>query len=238
VRRALIAVLVAACGKSSPPAAGGSGSAPPGGPPKVPDVVPVPNAGKDDHCELHVHGDVTIDAVVDHAHGEAASRRSRAGAATDYWMTEDELRVGLAAMAGMAAGGNQSYQANATAADEGMKKDPRMFLLTLECGNEVARLQLTPVGGSHYADVPYGPKKYVIASGDGQPGQFVAGLGAAVDGGRQVFTPSAAGELDVTRFDGKGIAGTFRFPAISNIGRAVTVEGSFAYACMGTQACQ
>jgi hypothetical protein len=242
VRRLCVLALIAACGKSpapsgGAPASGASGSAS-GSADRLPDVTAPPGEG-DDRCEIHVRGDATLDAAIGHPHAQPSSRHARVGAATDYWMTEDELRMGLTAMAGMNAGGNQSYAANTAAAEAAMKKDPRMFLLTLECGNEQARIGLAPTPDSHYADVPYGPKKYRIAATMPQAGDFVVQFVMAQDGRRQAFVAGDGGALDIAKFDKTGIAGTFHFTAKSAGGdRSITVDGSFEYGCMGGHACE
>jgi hypothetical protein len=242
VRRLAVLALIAACGKSQPttsgaPAAGASGSAS-GSLSAMPDVT-APPGDDDDRCEIHVRGDTTLDATIGHPHAQPSSRHARVGAATDYWMTDDELRMGLTALAGMNAGGNQSYEANTAAAEAAMKKDPRMFLLALECGNEQARIGLAPVEGSHYADVPYAPKKYRIASSSPQPGEFAATFVMVQAGQRQAFVAGDGGSLDIAKFDKTGIAGTFHFTAKSAGGdRSITVDGSFTYGCMGGHACE
>ena len=241
MRRLAVLVLIAACGKSSPPsgnapAAGAPGASGASGASAMPNIAP-PAAG-DDRCEIHVRGDYTGDAVIAHPHAQPSSRQSRISAATDYWMTDDQLRMGLAAMAGIGAGGKQSYEANAAAAEAAMKKDPRMFLLTLVCGNEQAQIQLEPAPGSHYADVPYGPKQYHLTMNGPKPGEFGARLVIKQQDQRLAFVPTD-GTLDITKFDKTGIAGTFHFTG-KNVGgdHTITADGSFDYACMGTQACQ
>jgi hypothetical protein len=249
VRSLLVVALIAACGKSSAPSGGAPASsapaAAPSGTPAIqglpsPEGAPPPRAsGGDDRCEIHVKGDATVDAIIGHPHGQDSTRHARVGAATDYWMTEEELRMGLAVMAGMNAGGSQSYEANTAAAEEAMKKDPRMFLLVLECGNEQARLQLAPAPGSRYADVPYAPKKYRIAATAPQPGDFAATFVLAQAGQRQAWAAADGGTVDITRFDKSGIAGTFHFTAKSAAGdHSITVDGSFDYGCMGGKACE
>jgi hypothetical protein len=154
-------------------------------------------------------------------------------------MTDDELRLGLTALAGMNAGGGQSYEANTAAAEAAMKKDPRMFLLAIECGNEQARLSLAPAPGSHYADVPYAPKKYRIAGDTPKAGDFIATFVVAQGGQRQAYAVGDGGTFDVTKFDKGGIKGTFHFTAKSVGGdRSITVDGSLDYGCMGGHACE
>ena len=250
MRSLLVVALIAACGKSSSPPGGAPASGTPAPAPGTPAPAPgpagagvpegaTPPASGDDRCEIHVRGDATVDAAIGHPHADPSTRHARVGAATDYWMTDDELRMGLAALAGMNAGGKESYEANAAAAEAAMKKDPRMFLLAIECGNEQARLGLAPVPGSHYADVPYAAKKYRIAGSAPQPGDFVATFVLAQAGQRQAYAAGDGGALDISKFDKTGITGTFHFTAKSVGGdRSITVDGSFTYGCMGGHACE
>ena len=53
-----------------------------------------------------------------------------------------------------------------------------------------------------------------------------------------VFAVSSPGEVALTKFDETGITGTFSFSASASDARAITVSGSFDFACTGRSVCQ
>lgn len=185
-------------------------------------------AGK---CTLSVTGDVTLN-------DEGIAKippNSVAMAATDYWMTDAEIRAGLETLAGLDR--KKSKQQAADEAEQGMKKDPRAMLLALNCGGELVHVTFGPGKDSKYADVPMKPGKYVIAS-DAKAGQFGAMINLEAPGNHPHFSISEPGTLELTKFDLTGIAGTFAFKAKSfDDNHAIEVHGSFDYPCVG-QACK
>ena len=107
-------------------------------------------------------------------------------------------------------------------------------------------ISLIPSGDSKYADIPFGPKKYKIAAPktDKAPGVFQTMV--TFEGVHGVWAVDGIGELDVTKFDKSGIAGTFNYNVIEEqFGtpkgppRKAKITGSFAFKCsLGTSVCQ
>ena len=149
-------------------------------------------------------------------------------------MTDDELRMALKTMAGVMS--KKSDDEIAAEVDADMKKDPRLLLLLVNCGTDDAHVNFGPTGGSRYADVPFGPKKYAIVGKDAKAGDFSVMFGfTGADGKRASFSVSEPGTLDIAKFDKSGIAGTFHFVAKNYKGdKTVTVDGKFDYLCRGT----
>ena len=186
-------------------------------------------------CEVTVTGD------------ESASFKTPGGlgaVATDYWFTEDEIRQSLR---WLVSGEGKSKEQVERELDEAMAKEPRVTLLGLGCA-DAKRPQADGISfvvgkGSRYADMPFAPKRYVIAAGSGtgdgvRTGQF--GVLMTVNG--TPYKPAEPGELNITKFDRSGIAGTFRFIAVEVVpkgaAKRITVEGTFDYGCVGGAVCK
>ena len=192
-----------------------------------------------DHCEVHLTGDVKADLVADHARGVHVAV-GKAMATTDYWLTDDDLRQALEMMAKVMTKAPDAARVKAKV-DEGMKKDPRLVLLLINCGTDDGLLTMGPGGKSHYADVPFAPKKYAIAptSAASKPGDMGVMLGLHHGKDHQSFLVSDPGTLDITKFDATGIAGTFHFAAKEmRSGKKVVVDGKFDYGCVGGHKCK
>lgn len=224
----LVTVLaLTACGnkKEAPPTPSPS--------PTAPAATPVAGVegtatGK---CSFTTTGDVTLTV-------EGISRTNppngKAMASTDYWMTDAQLRAGLETLAGLDQ--KKSKDEIAAKVEEGMKKDPRVILLIINCGSDAGAIDLGPHNTSKYADVPMKPGKYAIAS-PAKAGEFNALINLRPPGGHDSFTVSEPGTLDITKFDLTGITGTFALKAKSLDGKkSIEVHGSFDYPCVG-QAC-
>jgi hypothetical protein len=234
----LVALVLGACGKSGGSAAGGgsaASAAPTASASGAAAPAPAPT-GPQDTCVVHVRGDETLDYTASAAKSDRTGNAGKVIAGTDYWMTDDELRSALKTMSGLMSKKSDSDIAAEVEAD--MKKDPRLVLLLINCANDQGHLNLMPSGGSHYADVPFGPKKYAI-SPDPKAGEFTLMFGLiGADGKRTSYRPSAPGTLELTKFDKTGIAGTFHFVAQTfGKDKTVTVDGTFDYSCRGDSVC-
>lgn len=186
-------------------------------------------------CQGKITGDLTQ---------EFSGPGGSSAVGTDYWYTDDEMREILKQFAGF--GGDLTEEQIAAQVEEDMKKDPRLFLLLLNCvaSDGSVSLTLSPSGTSKYADVPFEPGSYKIAGGGILGGSDVpAEFGVLLSVGTGSFSVTdAGGTLDITKFDNSGIAGTFSFPAeeiFAEDGTAqkITVEGSFDYECVGQSVC-
>jgi hypothetical protein len=231
----LAAASFAACGKSSaspsaaPTTASGAPASSPGAPP--------PASGPQDRCEVRVTGDVTFSFAGSHPRGERGLAAGKIGATTDYWMSDGEIRMGLAALAGFS---KKSQHDIADEVDAEMKRDPRFMLLLVNCSVEgQGFFNVSPANGSRYEDVPFKPGRYALVTNqDVKPGEFRVMLSIQPGGKHEGFSVSEPGTIELTRFDETGIAGTFSFNAKSYAGKAVAVTGSFDYGCLGGAHCR
>jgi hypothetical protein len=231
-KRVLICVaFAAACGKSSATtksnASGASGAS--AAPPSAPAAD-----GPMDKCEIHISGDEKLDVAPQVAHSDTTANGGKVMAGTEYWMTDDDVRSALKTMAGVMS--KKSDDEIATEVEADMKKDPRLMLLLVNCSNDDAHINFGPTETSHYADVPFGPKKYALVGKDAKAGEFTGMFGFTPPGGqRQSYSIDGPGTFDITKFDKTGIAGTFHFAATTFKGdKHVTVDGKFDYGCRGS----
>jgi hypothetical protein len=221
-----IALTLAACGKSSDRTAGSNPPAP-AAPPATAPAVATPT-GPQDRCEIHVTGAQTVDIIGVKQRG-APDGKVTAG--TEYWLTDDEIRDALATFVRIG-GDKPSKDEVARKVEEGMKKDPRLWLLMINCGTDDGFLNLSASNSSRSSDVPFGPHSYVINS-DGKAGEF-GGMFAITRGERTGYRLAAPGKLEITKFDATGITGTFGFEAATyDKKQRVTVAGSFDFGCAG-----
>lgn len=190
------------------------------------------------HCEITTSGDATASIKADAASGAA---KGKLAAATDYWLTDSELRSTIGAVEGI--GSKLGKEEKQRKVDEAMKKDPRFMLLLINCLTDDGGVILGASDPSKYADIPMKPASYTIAPGSGtgtpKAGQVTAMFHLTSGGKRDSYRVTAPGKLVLTQFDRKGIAGTFSFKAEGR-GKAakhIDVTGKFSYECTGS-ACQ
>jgi hypothetical protein len=145
-------------------------------------------------------------------------------------MSDEELRSALGTFARLG-GDKLSKDAVERKIDEGMKKDPRLWLLLVNCKSDDGFLNLSASNSSKSADIPFGPHSYVIA-GDPKAGEFGA-MFMTERGKRTSYHLVAPGKLEITKFDASGIAGTFSFEAEASDKSHVTVQGSLDFGCSG-----
>ncbi len=230
----LMLVTVAAlngCGKES------ATTSDPGMPsPGTPAVAAAVAVGKPaGTCEVTVTGDYALTYTAIATKGPPPN--GNAMAASDYWMSDDELRQGLKMMNNVFDGKKLSEAEIEKKTDEDMKKDPRFYVLLLNCGND-ADGSVTLGASGKYADVPYKAAKYVIAQGSVKPGEFSAMTNVRKPE-HQSFSVAEPGEIVLTKFDATGIAGTFSYKAQTfDKSKSVTVNGKFDYPCSGNSICK
>jgi len=184
--------------------------------------------GPKDRCEVHVTGSQTVDIVGTKPRG---SQNARMSAGSEYWMTDEELRGALAMMVRI--GGDKPAKEEVDRkVDEAMKKDPRLWLLIMNCSTDDGFLNLGASNSSKSSDIVFGPHTYVIAS-DPKAGEFGAMFSIKRDKhtGYHLVAP---GKLEITKFDASGITAGFGFEAESrDKSQHVTVRGSFDFGCAG-----
>ncbi len=229
---AVLAVTVGACGKAEDKAGGqaapGAGASAPSTSSATAPGAAAPASGQEiGRCKIDVTGDVTASA-------EGVRRAvsdTKVSFATDYWLTDGELKTALSVMVGL--GDKDKGDKDAKVA-EAMKKDPRLFVFIMNCGDDDVSVSLLPGKGSRYADIPHAPKKYVVTKG-ATAGQFAAMLNV----GNGNFSVKGPGTLEVTRFDSSRIEGTIAFEAEERFGekRNIKVAGTFAFDCVGSSSC-
>jgi hypothetical protein len=220
------ALALAACGKSSDRSAG-SNAASAAAPPENAAAGAVATEAQD-RCEVHITGSQTLDVIGTKPRSSPSPKMS---AGSEYWMTEDELRNALAMMVRIG-GDKPSKEALDRKVDEKMKKDPRLWLLVMNCSTDDGFLSLSASNSSKSADIPFGPHTYVIAS-DPKAGEFDATF-SIKRGKHTSFHLTARGKLEIAKFDATGIAATFGFEAESRDGsQHVSVKGSFDFGCAG-----
>ena len=137
-----------------------------------------------------------------------------AAISTDYWLSEENLR--------RVVGYLETDPVKIAAA---MKADPRFMTLLMNCNGQRATISFMPEVGSRYADIPFRPKKYALATG--KRGSFRPLV--LID--RAAYR-TRTGTLDITRFDARGLTATFEFQA-TNIAtdKPVTIRGAIDYPC-------
>jgi hypothetical protein len=192
-------------------------------------------AADTNHCEIAVSGEATASIKAD-VSGDVS--QGKLSAATDYWMSDAQLRTALGVTENL--GSKATPAEKQRKVEEAMKKDPRFMLLVINCLTDDGGLVLSASSPSKYASVPLKPATYPIVSDGSRGGEFIpmfhTGGGAAK---RVSYRLTEPGKLTLTQFDHKAIAGTFTFKAESRgkDTKHVTVTGSFHYRCRGG-ACQ
>lgn len=188
-------------------------------------VVDTKGGGK---CEVNVTGDVTVSWKGD---GGAEALGS------DYWLSEDDMRQ---AFEFIVSGTKEEKEKQV---EEAMKGDPRFFILLVNCISDEDSdilLSLSPSNAAKYADVPFGPAQYTMGPGGSEDPKVFSALLST--GGDEIWKISEAGTLKITKWDKKGIAGTFNFKAEETFAegtpKKVSVEGSFDFDCTNGNKCE
>jgi hypothetical protein len=182
-------------------------------------------------CQVDVTGDVTV---------SFKGQGGQSAVGSDYWLSDDDLRTALSAVANISNKGSDAEKKKSV--DEAMKKDPRLFLLILNCisgsGDSKDTISMLPSGDSKYADVPFKPGSYTIKSGSHltsaeKPGDFSALMSLS----KVSYLVSQDGKLNITKFDKSGIAGTFTFGGEQGFAdqgakpKKISVSGKFDFPC-------
>lgn len=185
------------------------------------------------NCEITITGDLSL------KQGGIGGRT-----ASDRWMNESEIRENLRRVARLIDDKKSAAEIERQV-DQDIKEDPALWLLSVGCNGGGVVIELTPHGSATYADVPMAAKKYPIPAGSIIGGARAAGEWNVVTTVNDIdYYPLETGELNITRFDASGIAGTFRYAAeefqIQSAGakKRVVVAGTFDIPCSDGGKCR
>ena len=180
-------------------------------------------------CEVKVEG-----AVKKAYSGKGGSM----AVASDHWYTQAELRDALLKIE--ARGAVNPSEAAKAKVDKAMKEGAQLVgPLVLNCvsseGMSKGNLNLLPGSSNSLQRIPFKPGKVRLVSEAPKPGELSVKLSIGDD----TFVLTRPGELVLTRFDGSGIAGTFRYEAKKFVPiyepqgpvQKVTVVGTFDFPC-------
>jgi hypothetical protein len=203
-------------------------------------AAPVPGA-----CEMHVTGDLNLNIQVPQtilgfsAPGDAAAE-------TDYWKTDEQLRSEYVAIRTAMDAVEIKGLPTTTASVEEIKrgaeamlaKDPKSVVLSIICGKDQVLLTLDNGKGVKYANVPMKPGSYkILPIRDAGPSDMTGIVIVTISGKPTHYEIVGQGQLDLTQFDLKGIAGKFSLEAQKSTGR-IKVFGQFHYICQGKRCTQ
>ena len=192
-------------------------------------AYPVAAAPAPGTCEMHITGDLNLSFQVPQTI-VGYSTPGDAAAVTDYWRTDDELRSEYAAHSRWM---NQSDADITRGADAMLARDPKSVVLSIICGKDQVLLTLDNGKGAKYANVPMKPGTYrILPRTDAGPSDMT-GIVLVTNSGKQThYEIDGQGQLDLTQFDLKGIAGKFSLEAQKGTGR-MKISGQFHFICQG-----
>jgi hypothetical protein len=190
-------------------------------------VYPVAAAPTPGACEMHVTGDLNLNSQVPQTI-LGFSTPGDAAAVTDYWRTDDELRSEYAAHS---RGMNRSDADIKSGADAMLARDPKSVVLNIICRKDQVLLTLDNGKGARYANVPMKPGNYkILPIADAGPSDMT-GIVLVTNSGKQThYEIVGQGQLDLTQFDLKGIAGKFSLDAQKGTG-TIKISGQFHFVC-------
>jgi hypothetical protein len=198
-------------------------------------AAPTPGA-----CEMHITGDSNLNFQVPQTI-LGYSTPGNAAAVTDYWKTDEELRseytARRTAMNAVEIKGLPTTSASAEEIKRGaeamLAKDPKSVILSIICGKDQVLLTLDNGKNAKYANVPMKPGSYkILPVRDARPSDMT-GIVLVTNSGKQThYEIAGQGQLDLTQFDLKGIAGKFSLEAQKSTGR-IKISGQFHYICQG-----
>lgn len=166
-----------------------------------------------------------------------------AAAGTDYWLSDDELRQVVEQLARVTSADKTDEEIEREVDETMASSEPKLFVLILNCSDREdsdRSISILASGSSTYDDIPFGAGTYPIpaSSGESKPGTFSVLFN--ID--EKPYRVSSDGELDITKFDASGIAGTFSFRAEEMFAtpdaKTISVDGSFDFDCTGGAVCE
>lgn len=157
------------------------------------------------YCELEVDGILK---------GTGRSPGGKHALGSDYFNTEEELALA------------EKFFPKKPG---GAKPDPRIYIVILNCSNDVLTVNFGAGADTKYADMPFRPGKYKVGNQKGQMAALVTQRSKKNDG--KVFRVSS-GDFEFKRWDSSGAAGEFRFEAKEMAGDGIVrVKGTFDMKC-------
>jgi hypothetical protein len=203
-------------------------------------VYPVAAAPTPGVCEMHITGDLNLNFQVPQTI-LGYSTPGDAAAVTDYWKTDEQLRSEYAAMRTAMNAVEIKGLPTASASAEEIKRgaeamlarDPKSAILSIICGKDHVLLTLDNGKNAKYANVPMKPGSYeILPIRDAGPSDMT-GIVMVTNSGKQThYEIAGQGQLDLTQFDLKGIAGKFFLEAQKSTGR-IKISGQFRFICQG-----
>ena len=153
---------------------------------------------------------------------------------TDYWITDEEMRGFLQAMANM---DKKKTQAERDAdVDKQMKQDARKIFLALTCVTKDAMINFVPTVGMKYKDIPFKAGSYEIEGRrKSKPGVIRALVYV-----QEESLATQGGTFTITEWNKRHMAGTFDLKARTEDGenKEITIKGSFDLACKAGKGCE
>jgi hypothetical protein len=176
-------------------------------------ATPTPGA-----CEMHITGDLNLNFQVPQTilgystPGDAAMNAVEIKGLPTTTASAEDVKRGADAM---------------------LAKDPKSVVLSIICGKDQVLLSLDNGKGVKYANVPMKPGSYkILPIRDAGPSDMT-GIVLVTNSGKQShYEIAGQGQLDLTQFDLKGIAGKFSLEAQKSTGR-IKISGQFHYICQG-----
>jgi len=179
-------------------------------------------------CWLDVRGALNREITGTYYASSPALPMTDVQASSDYWSTDADLGRVIGARVHVFATDAEAR----LKLDHALASDPRQMILRLSCLTDAGGVILMTGNRSHYRDIPFGPGHYRIGSSDmarAVRGEFVA---QTVRIGRLDYYKTQTGELQLSRFDQKGAAGSFTLTAAAVADEStITVSGRFDFPC-------
>lgn len=191
--------------------------------------LPVHAAPPEGTCEVKVDGAIQK---------SFSGKGGPSAVATDHWYTQAELRDALLKLETL--GAAHPSDAAKAKVDKAVKEGAQMMgPLVLNCvsteGMSQGNLNIVPGSRNSMQRIPFKPGKVKLVDVEPKPGELRVKLSIGDD----TFVLTRPGELVLTRFDGSGITGTFRYEAKKFVPiyepqgpeQKVTVMGTFNFPC-------
>jgi hypothetical protein len=192
-------------------------------------VYPVAAAPTLGACEMHINGDLNLNFQVPQTI-LGISTPGDAAAVTDYWRRDDELRSKYLTQSRWM---NRSDADIKRGVDAMIARDPKSVVLSIICGKDQILLSLDNGKGVRYANVPMKPGSYKILPTTEAGPSDMTGIVLVTNAGKQThYEIAGQGQLDLTQFDLKGIAGKFSLEAQKGTAR-IKISGQFHFICQG-----
>ncbi|AKF84919.1 hypothetical protein SAMN05443572_1011109 [Myxococcus fulvus] len=188
--------------------------------------LPALAARREGTCEVRVMGGLQL---------AFSGKGGTQSATSDHWLSPEEMRAIYEKIhSRMKADPKKAQAAAAKLAAKGTMSGPLSIHCISAGGIQSASLSILS-GQNTKESVPFKPGAYPLVTLDEKPGELPVAL--RLKGVNYMLT--VPGVLVLTRFDGRGVAGTFKFTARTHSSankkdvteRTIRVEGSFDLPC-------